>query len=402
MHIVIAGNGISTLTLVKELKKTSIEAEIDVFSDEPRPFYWRPRLIEVLANEATIQDITPYDEKWYEDHGVKLHLSEAVLDLDPKNAQVRTSRRTMKYDVFVFANGAKPFLPDVPGRDLKNVYTLRSYEDVEKVKEHYAKSKKFVIIGGGVLGIEMAAALNRAGEENVSVVEFFPYLLPRQLDKPGAFVLKEMLKEKYHLELLLGKVTSKIVGNEKVEGVEFSDKSFIKADVVIFSTGVRANAEIAKKAGVNVERGIVVDDQLRTNVKNVYAIGDVCQHRKRVYGIVPPAVEQARVLAKVLSSNAGKYEGSVMSNTLKVAGIELLSVGKTDPDSGKLAFSSLGDTKRGFYKKVVVENGKFVGAVSVGIEKKHALKLKKMVDNSEKATFPLHEYMKSEDKEEEK
>ncbi|WP_051962989.1 NAD(P)/FAD-dependent oxidoreductase [Mesoaciditoga lauensis] len=402
MHIVIAGNGVSAITFLKEIKRESKNVEIDVFSEEARPFYWRPRLIEVMANEASIEEITPYDEKWYEEHNAKLHLSESIVEIDTKNKKAKTSKgNIVEYDAFIFANGAKPFLLPVPGNDLKNVYTIRTYEDVEKIKSHYGKSNKFVIIGGGVLGIETAAALNRAGEKEVSIVEFFPYLLPRQLDKPGAFVLKEVLERKYPLKFLLGKATSRIVGSDKVKGVEFSDKTSVKADVVIFSTGVRPNVEVAKKAGIKVEKGIVVDDTLKTNVDDVYAIGDVAQHKGRVYGIVPPAVEQARTLAKILFSDEKvKYEGSIMANTLKVAGVDLLSVGKIDPDSGNVIFSSQGDTNKGLYKKVVVEDGSFVGVVSVGIDKKSAFKLKKLVDEKKEPTSSIFQYVKFDDEEE--
>ena len=402
MHIVIAGNGVSAITFLKEMKKESKNVEIDVFSEETRPFYWRPRLIEVMANEVSIEEITPYDEKWYEEHNAKLHLSESIVEIDTKNKKVKTSKgNIVEYDAFIFANGAKPFLLPVPGNDLKNVYTIRTYEDTEKIKSHYGKSNKFVIIGGGVLGIETAAALNRAGEKEVLIVEFFPYLLPRQLDKPGAFVLKEVLERKYPLKFLLGKATSRIVGSDKVEGVEFSDKTSVKANVIIFSTGVRPNIEVAKKAGIKVEKGIVVDDALKTNVDDVYAIGDVAQHRGRVYGIVPPAVEQARTLAKILSSDEkAKYKGSIMANTLKVAGVDLLSVGKIDPDSGNVIFSSQGDTKKGLYKKVVVEDGSFVGVVSVGIDKKSAFKLKKLVDEKKEPTSSIFQYVKFDDEEE--
>ena len=398
MHIIIAGNGVSSVTFLKEIKKTLDDVEFDIFSEEVRPFYWRPRLIEILANEATIDEITPYNEEWYKKRNAKLHLSEKIIKLDAKNQIVETSKGSrLKYDVFIFANGSKPFLLPIKGNNLKNVHVLRTYDDVEKIKSHYGKSKKFVIIGGGVLGIEMAAALNRAGEKNISIVEFFPYLLPRQLDKAGAFVLKESLESKYQIRILLGKATSKIIGKDEVEGVEFSDKSSVEADVVIFSTGVRPNVEVAKEAGIQVEKGIVVDEKLRTSAKNVYAIGDVAQHGKVVYGTVEPAVEQAKILAKVLSSENAKYSGSVMSNTLKVAGIELLSIGKIDPDSGKVRFSSQGDSKRGLYKKIVVENGKFVGAITVGVSKKEASNFKKIVQEGQSPTSEISKYVNLEE-----
>ncbi len=395
VKVIIAGNGVSSITLVKELKKLSNNANIEIFTDEPRPFYWRPRLIEILANEASIDRITPYDKKWYADHNVKLHLSDPVVKVNPNEKKlVSKSGLEVKYDVFVFANGCKPFVLPIPGKELKNVYSIRTYEDVIEIKKHYGTSKKFVIIGGGILGIEVAAALNRAGERNVTIVEYFPYLLPRQLDKPGATILKASLEKKYQIKFLLGKTTSELKGNEKVEKVVFSDKSSIEADVVLFSTGVRPRISIAREAGVDVEKGVVVDDHLQTNVKDIYAIGDVAQHRKKLYGTVPPSVEQARTLANVLSSNDKRYQGSVMANMLKVAGIDLLSIGVIDPDSGDYTFASNGDMNKGLYKKVLTEESKLVGAITIGIKKTNALKVKKLVDSGASIDSMILEYVK--------
>ncbi len=394
MKVVIAGNGVSSITLVKELKKISDDADIEIFTDENRPFYWRPRLIEVLANEASIDEITPYDEKWYAAHNVKLHISDPVVKINSNEKEaISKSGLKVKYDAFVFANGCDPFILPIPGKDLKNVYTIRTYEDVVEVKKHYGASKKFVIIGGGILGIEVAAALNRAGEENVTIVEYFPYLLPRQLDKPGAAILKTYLEKRYHLKFLLGKATSELEGNENVEKVVFSDKSSVEADVVLFSAGVRPRISIARETGVEFERGIVVNDRLQTSVNDIYAIGDVAQHRKKLYGTVPPAVEQAKVLANVLSSHDKKYTGSIMSNMLKVAGVDMLSVGMVDPDSGDYTFVSRGDMNKGFYKKIVTEGNKFAGAITIGVKKANALKLKKLVDEGSPANSPLTKYV---------
>lgn len=395
MKIVIAGNGVSSITLVKELNKLSKDVSIEVFTDEPRPFYWRPRLIEVLANEASVDEITPYDAKWYEDHNVKLHLSDPLVKVNPdKKMAISSSGLEVKYDAFVFANGCKPFVLPIPGKDLGSVFTIRTYEDILKVKKHYGASKKFVIIGGGILGIEMAAALNHAGEEDVTIVEYFPYLLPRQLDKPGAVILKTSLEKKYQFKFLLGKATSELKGDKNVEKVMFSDGSSVEADIVLFSTGVRPRILLAKEAGIDIEKGVVVDDTLQTNVKGIYAIGDVAQHQKRIYGTVPPAVEQARVLASVLSLNDKRYNGSVMSSMLKVAGVDLLSVGLVDPDDGNYSFASNGDMNEGLYKKVVTEEGKLVGAITIGVKKASALRVKKLVDSASSLDSTVLEYVK--------
>ncbi len=402
MNLVIAGNGVGSVTLIKELKKLNFDAKIDVFTDENRPFYWRPKLIEVLANEETIENITPYDEKWYNTHGTKLHLSDPIVGLDIGDKKAKSkSGKVISYDVFVFANGSRCFVLPIEGKELENVYTLRNYEDVEKIKKHYEHSKRFVIIGGGILGIETAAALKRAGENDVTVVEFFPYLLPRQLDKQAAAVLKNQLERSYGINFLLGKVTEKLKGEKEVKKVAFSDKTSIDADVVIFSVGVRSNTSAAKKSGIKVEKGIVINERLETSVDDIYAIGDVAQYDKVVYGTVPPSVEQARTLAKVLTSKKGTYTGSIMSNMLKVAGIDLLSIGKIDPEDENFRFASQGDMNRGLYKKVILKEEKFAGFITIGVKKQKALKMKKMVENQESIKSDILKYVEFNEKEEE-
>lgn len=396
MKIVVAGMGIGCITMIKEIRKFSYEPQIEVFTDESRPFYWRPRLIELLANESDLEKITPYNIDWYENNGVILHFSNPIVGIDTSSKKALSrSGLTVDYDAFVFANGAMPFVLPIPGKELSNVYTLRTFEDVEKIKSHYGKSKKFTIIGGGVLGIETASALKRAGEQDVTVVEFFPYLLPRQLDASGSAVLKFLIEKKYELKLLLGKTTSSIEGNESVEKIKFADGTSIDSDVVIFSAGVRPNVEIAKSSGITVEKGIVVDDAMQTNVEDVYAIGDVAQHQKRIYGIEPPAVEQAKVLGQILCSKSSKYHGSVPSAILKVAGIDLLSVGEIEPNNEKSIFSSFGDMIEGFYKKVVVSDGYFVGVITIGVKRPDALKMKKLVDEKVAPSNSIVEYVKT-------
>lgn len=398
MNVVVAGNGVSCITMIKEIRKHSSEPRIEVFTDEPRPFYWRPRLVEMLAGEANEKEITPYDPKWYEDNGVVLHLSDPVtaLDTSPKKA-TSESGKTFSYDAFVFANGAKPYVPPIPGRELDGVFTVRTVEDVEKIRGLFGKSKKFVVIGGGILGLETAAALGRAGEKEVTVVEFFPYLLPRQIDAPGASVLRALIERKYGMKLLLGKTTASVEGNGSAERVGFSDGSYADADAVIISAGVRPDIVLARNSGIRTEKGIVVDDFMRTGTEGVYAIGDVAQHREKVYGIVPPAIEQAKVLGNILCSKDSRYSGSVPSAMLKIAGIELMSVGEFEPSDGESVFSSLGSLAGGFYKKIVVRDNFFTGAVTVGVKKTEALKLKKMVDDKAGLSGSILEYVRKEE-----
>ncbi len=398
MKILVIGNGVASFTLIRELLKHDGNFKMDVFSEEDHPFYWRPRLIELLANEADLETITPHDVKWYEDKGIALHLGEKVVQVNTEEKKLFTlGKREFEYDVLVIASGAKPFLPPVRGNDLKSVYTVRTYKDVSALKKNYGQEKKFVIIGGGVLGLEIAAALKRAGEDNVTVVEHSPYLLSRQLDSTGGQVLKNELKRHYDIDFLLSKSVTEIKGDGKVEGVTFSDGTECEADVVIFSTGVRTNVNFLENTEIKIERGIVVNDSLETNIKGVYAIGDVAQHRGIVYGTMPPAVEEAKILAGILNAEDVSYQGSIRSNMLKVAGLEVMSIGTFEPISGEELFSSQGDMLRGKYKKVIVKDGKFAGAIAVGVKKSDMLSMKNMVENGDKPTLPIYEYTKLEE-----
>ncbi len=398
MRIALIGNGVASFTLIRELSKYKGNFDIDVFTQEVHPFYWRPRLIEVLANETMLEDITPHNKKWYEERNTVLHLQEKVVKVDFEKKHLYTSKNeSYEYDILVIASGAKPFLPPVKGNNLKGVYTIRTYEDVATLKENYDKVDNFVVIGGGVLGLETAAALKRAKQKSVTVVEHSAHLLSRQLDVLGGQVFEEAFRKRYGVKFMVLKSVSEIKGNERVESVLFSDGTEIKADVVIFSTGVRANVEFLEESPLKIERGIVVGDLLETNLKDVYALGDVAQHNGILSGTMPPAVEEAKVLARVLNGELASYKGTIRSNILKIAGLEVVSVGNVLSLSEEDIFSCQGDLKRGIYKKVVANNGKFIGAIGIGIEKKVALSMKKMVENGEKPNFPLYEYTKLEE-----
>lgn len=400
MRILVIGNGVASFTLIRELLKHDGNFKMDVFSEEDYPFYWRPRLIELLSNETDLKTITPYDVKWYEDRGVTLHLGEKVVQVNTEEKKLLTlGKREFEYDVLVIASGAKPFLPPVKGNNLKSVFAVRTYKDVSALKENYGQEKKFVIIGGGVLGLEIAAALKRAGEDSVTVVEYFSYLLPRQLDSTGGQVLENELKRHYDINFLLSKSVTEIKGDGKVKGVTFSDGTECEADVVIFSTGVRTNVDFLENTGIEIERGIVVNDSLETNVKGVYAIGDVAQHRSIVYGTMPPAVEEAKVLAGILNGEDVSYQGSIRSNMFKVDGLEMISVGTFEHISSEDFFSSQGDMLRGKYKKVIVKDGKFAGVIALGVKKSDILSMKNMVENGDKPTLPVYEYTKLEEEE---
>jgi nitrite reductase (NADH) large subunit len=267
------------------------------------------------------------------------------------------------FSKLVFATGSMPLRLPVPGSDLPGVHTFRDSRDVDQLLALAGTKARVVVVGGGLLGLEAAYGLAKAGSK-VTLLHLMDRLMERQLDEPAAALLKRLVEMK-GVEVLLGANTKQILGGHKVEGVELSDGRTVAADAVVFAAGIRPNVALAKDAGVPVNRGIVVDDQLRTGSADVYALGECAEHRGTCYGLVEPAYEQARVLADHLADGATDYSGSIVATNLKVSGVSVFSAGDflAADNSETLVFN---DERRGTYKKLVVADGRLKGAVLVG------------------------------------
>jgi nitrite reductase (NADH) large subunit len=267
------------------------------------------------------------------------------------------------FSKLVFATGSAPLRLAVPGADLPGVHTFRDSRDVDRLLALAGAKRRVVVVGGGLLGLEAAYGLAKAGSK-VTLLHLMDRLMERQLDMPAATLLKRLVESK-GIDIVLDADTQKITGTDQVEGIELADGRTIAADAVVFAAGVRPNAELAKEAGVPVNRGIVVNDRICTGVENVYAIGECAEHRGTCYGLVEPAYEQAKVLAAYLAGGSSDYSGSVVATNLKVSGVSVFSAGDFLAAEGgeTLVFN---DERRGTYKKLVVADGHLTGAVLVG------------------------------------
>ncbi|MFL6669734.1 MAG: NAD(P)/FAD-dependent oxidoreductase, partial [Burkholderia ambifaria] len=252
---------------------------------------------------------------------------------------------------------------NVPGADLAGVHTFRDSRDVDILLALAARKKRVVVVGGGLLGLEAAYGLAKAGAP-VSLVHLMDRLMERQLDGPAAALLKSLVERK-GIEILLNANTARIHGETRVEGVELADGRRIDADAVIFAAGIRPNIALAKEAGIPVNRGIVVDDHMQTGAPDVFAIGECAEHRGICYGLVEPAYEQARVLARHLAGDAVSYGGSVVATNLKVSGVSVFSAGDFMGADGSESIV-LSDINHGTYKKLVIAEGRLTGAVLIG------------------------------------
>ena len=366
LDVVIVGNGVAGVTAARIIKEKNSKARVSIYTDEIHQYYPRPRLYDVLSGEVTPSEIYVFSGKWYENSGIQVHLKKKAvgLDFDRKELLLENGSR-VDYDRLVLASGGHSFIPPIKGVDKTGVFALRSIKDALTIREFTKKSKKAIVIGGGLLGLEFATSLRKLVQQ-VEVVEIFPRLLPRQLDQYGAAILKNRIASR-GIDFILGAKTVEILGRDIVSGIQLDSGVEVSGDLVLVSAGMRSNVQLAMEAGIKVNRGVVVDGYLRSSADDVYAIGDVAEFEGRVYGIIPAAVDQARIAAKnVLEEEKEVYTGSIPSNMLKIVDIDLASMGIVNPEEDRYEEIKRIDDEKGIYKKLVLDQGKIVGAIILG------------------------------------
>jgi nitrite reductase (NADH) large subunit len=366
-RLVVIGNGMAGCRAVEEvLARDPNRYDITVFGAEPRVNYNRIMLSPVLAGEKQFEDIVINDEAWYRDHAITLHVGRAVTAVDAEAKTVTAEGGlTVPYDKLLLANGSDPIRLPLPGAGLTGVVTFRDLDDVEKmVAAANRPGAKAVVIGGGLLGLEAAYGLARRGM-GATVVHLMNVLMERQLDEAAGYLLTEALRER-GVETVLGANSEEILGEDgKVTGLRLKDGRVLPCDLLVMAVGIRPHTALARGAGLAVNRGVVVDDQMRTSDPAIFAIGECAEHRGVAYGLVAPIWDMCRTLADVLTDNEAAYEGSLLSTRLKVSGVDVFSAGKFGGGEGceDIVFR---DAARGVYKRLVIEDGKVAGAVLFG------------------------------------
>lgn len=368
MRVIIVGNGLAGTIAAKTLRELDKRVEVDIFSEEKYHYYPRPNLIEFLAGRLPLEKVFAFPDEWYGEQSINVHLAQPVAKLLPESKEVETSGgKRENFDFLLLATGSKAFIPPIKGAEKQGVFTLRTLDDAFEIMKHIEDSQRVVVIGGGLLGLETARALKTRGAE-VEVVEFFKQLLPRQLDVQGAELLKRQV-EKMGINIHLGLASEEILGQDKVTGLHFKGGKEIATDAAVVAAGVRADIRLAQEAGLETDRGLIVNDSLRTNVPEILAAGDVIQHAGRVYGIIPASFNQARIAAQNILGHGQMYQGTIPYNTLKVVGIDLTSVGLVNPEDESYEELRLEKAEQGIYKKIVIQDGKILGLISLGTKK---------------------------------
>jgi nitrite reductase (NADH) large subunit len=370
--LVVVGNGMAGVRVVEEiLARNADRYTITMFGDEPHLGYDRTQLSAVLGGFRDPAGIALHPLQWYEEHGVRLHAGVRAdrIDLDARVVAGRGRggiELVEPYDKLILATGSRQFVPPIEGSGKNNVFLFRTIDDCAAIAAQARKSKRAVVVGGGLLGLEAARGLLCHGLE-VTVVEAGPHLMPQQLDPPAAAILRRKM-EALGVRVLLQTQTTRTLGNGHVEALELKDGLRLETDLIVISCGIQPNTEVARVAGLEVDRGIIVDDQLRAAAPDVFAVGECAEHRGITYGLVEPLYEQARVLADVVTESdpTARYEGSRLASTLKVMGVSLTSMGDVHaaPDTAQILVHS--DPERGLYRKLVLRDGKLAGAIVLG------------------------------------
>src|SRR5712675_2021834 len=351
--------------LVDELTKVALgRYAIAVIGDEPRLAYNRVLLSSVLAGETASHDIELKPAAWWRDRGVTIKYGclATAIDVDRRELKI-ANEESIAFSKLVLATGSTPLRLNIPGAELAGVHTFRDSRDVDLLLTLAAQRKRVVVVGGGLLGLEAAYGLAKAGAA-VTLIHLMDRLMERQLDAPAAELLKSLVERK-GIRILLNANTARLHGETRVEGVELADGLYIDAEAVIFSAGIRPNVTLAKDAGIPVNRGIVVDDTLQTGAPDIFAIGECAEHRGICYGLVDPAYEQARILTRHLAGGAASYGGSVTATNLKVSGVSVFSAGDFTGADGSETIV-LNDVRHGTYKRLVISDERLIGAVLVG------------------------------------
>jgi NAD(P)H-nitrite reductase large subunit len=375
-RLVVIGNGMAGARLVEDLlaRGGGDRYRITVFGDEPHGNYNRILLSGVLAGSHDPRDIVINPISWYAGHGITLRAGVRVEAIEMRARRVLAADGTAEsYDALVIATGSHPFVPRIEGLYMDNgafrpgVSVFRSLADCDQIIREAERAQCAAVIGGGLLGLEAARGL-LGRKLDVHVIHLMSHLMETQLDAAAATILQRQL-EQMGLHVHLEKTTAGVLGDGRVAGLSFKDGSTLACDMVVISAGIRPNVNLAVRAGLDVDRGILVGDDLAcVNAPDIYAIGECAQHRGRVYGLVAPLWEQAQVLAdRLTGQNANAtYSGSRLSTKLKVAGVDVAVMGDRDPVEDDDEVVSYVDARRGIYKKLIVRNDRLAGAIVVG------------------------------------
>lgn len=363
-NFVVVGGGIAALSAAEAIRKRNRTAQIIMLSEEETRPYFRPALSDLLGEDLPDHRLFVYDQEWYEKNQVALRTNTRVAGIDTAARSVTTAEgETIAYNKLIIATGARSNIPPFKGTENQGVFALRSLQDAIRLKAAMREVKQAVVIGGGVLGLEAVCEMVNSGIE-VAVVETNARLMPRQLDEKASVRVQQILKDK-GVKLYLGVGTEEILGEGKATGVRLNNGQVLAADLVLLSTGVRPNVELAKAAGIEVAQGIVVDNNMRTSASEVYAAGDAAQFGERVIGLWPVSMEMGRIAGAAAAGDWVEYKQPTISTMLAAFDYEIFSIGDVNVAPEQCRIVEVVDRVENYYKKSFFKDGVLAGEIII-------------------------------------
>lgn len=361
--IVIIGGGIAGLTCAAEIRKNSEDADIILITEDTRLPYYRINLTRLLAGETDEAGMTIHPESWYAEKRIQLLLGREVAEIRRENREILLKDGlVLSYDRLVLATGANPFIPPIPGTELGNVATVRTIEDVHFVLAGLKDVKECICIGGGILGLEVAGAIARTGVK-ITLLEAMEWLMPLQLNRKAAAHLKKYLLS-IGIEVREGIKIEEIQGEGTCDSIRLSTGEVLHARLIVFTAGVRPVIGLAREAGIETKRGIIVDDHMRTSDENIFAAGDVTEHHGVVHGLWSVAQLQGKIVGQAALGMDIEFHESPSSTVLKVLGIDIMSIGEFEPRDAQTKLYEIESEER--YICFAIREGMLVGSIIVG------------------------------------
>jgi len=363
-HLVVIGNGMAGARFVEELRSRASESfAVTVIGDEPHGGYNRIMLSGVLGGFRDASEIITHPPQWYDERRIDLRRGVRATAIDREQKTVTCADgSTIAYDALVLATGSRALVPPIPGLDAPHIFVMRTIEDCAQIQAAVTPGTRALVLGGGLLGLEAASGLRALGAEP-TVIHLMPTLMEMQLDAEGGRALQRRI-EAMGITVRTGARAVAAYDDETGRGIELAGGERIAGDVIVVCCGIRPNVELAREAGLAVERGIVVDDGLQTSDPAIFGVGECVQHRGAMYGLVEPLWEQCTILADRLSGRRAAYAGSRVGTKLKVAGVNVVALGRREPEPGDESIAAL--DAAGAYRRGIARDGILVGAQVVG------------------------------------
>jgi len=367
-EVVIVGSGIAAISAIKAIREYDQECRIELFGEESSYPYNRIKLSKGLMDDIKEDKILIERKEWYDENDVELYLDTKITAIKPDNKEiVLDNGELISYNKLVLANGARNATPPISGIDKEGVFTLRGLADSREIKDYAEDSNKVLIIGGGVLGLEMAWALSQAGKE-VMVAEICSYLMPEQLDEKACQILEERVRE-HNIEPLVATAIKEIIGQDKVKGVVTAEGKEVECDMVIYSTGIKPNLDILEGTEIETDFGVVVNNRMQTNYPDIYAVGDVSELDNKGFGLWPIAIEQGKIAGYNIVGEDASYQHIIPTVMLNAFGLSLFSIGDNDKRDG---IDTICEEQENKYIKVMIKDRAVIGAIVIGDMSKSA------------------------------